>query len=130
MQSPSQRMAQKAHTSEEHPLDALVPLHYLDFSNVISKEGFAHLPPCKPWDHAIELVPNAPLPRGKTFPLSLPEQKELDAFLHENLANGHIQPSKSLVGALVFFVKKKDGSLRLVQDYRSEEHASELQSPA
>ena len=84
---------------------------------MFSKEGFAHLPPHKPWDHAIELIPNAPLPRGKTFPLSLPELKELDAFLNENLANGCIQPSKSLVGTPVFFMKKKDGSLRLVQDY-------------
>ena len=117
-QTPSQRMAQDAHIPEDHPLPALVPSHYLDFSDVFSKEGFAHLPPRKAWDHAINLVPNAPLPKGKTFPLLLPEQKELDAFLHENLANGRIQPSKSPVGAPVFFVKKKDGSLRLVQDYR------------
>ena len=34
-------------------------------------------------------------------------------FLHENLTNGHIQPLKSPV----FFIKKKDRSLRLVQDY-------------
>src|SRR5258705_1427005 len=51
------------------------------------------------------------------FPLSPTEQKELDAFLRENLANGRIRPSKSLIGAPVFFVKKKEGSLRLVQDY-------------
>ncbi len=45
------------------------------------------------------------------------EQRELDAFLRENLANGWIRPSKSPTGAPVFFVKKKDRSLRLVQDY-------------
>ena len=38
--------------------------------------------------------------------------------LHENLQNGRIWPSKSPMGAPVFFVKKKDGSLHLVQDYR------------
>ena len=53
-----------------------------------------------------------------TFPLSPTEQKELDDFLRENLTNGRIHPSKSPMGAPVFFVKKKDGSLRLVQDYR------------
>ena len=110
-------MAQDVHIPEEQPLPALVPSHYLDFSDVFSKEGFAHLPPHKAWDHAIDLVPNAALPKGKTFPLSLPEQKELDTFLHKNLANGWIHPSKSSVGAPVFFVKKKDGLLRLVQDY-------------
>src|SRR5258708_25611842 len=52
------------------------------------------------------------------FPLSLAEQKELDELLRENLANGHICLSKSLIGAPVFFVKKKEGSLCLVQDYQ------------
>ena len=51
------------------------------------------------------------------FPLSPAEQKELDDFLHKNLTNGHICPSKSPMGAPVFFVKKKDRSLCLIQDY-------------
>ena len=76
------------------------------------------LPLRKPWDHAIDLTPGADLPRSCTFPLSPAEQRELDKFLKENLANGRIQLSKSPVSAPVFFVKKKDGSLRLVQDYR------------
>ena len=46
------------------------------------------------------------------------EQKELDEFLQENLRSGRIRPLKSPFGAPVFFIKKKDGSLRLVQDYR------------
>jgi len=45
------------------------------------------------------------------------EQEELDAFLEENLHTGRIQPSKSPITAPVFFIKKKDGSLQLVQDY-------------
>jgi len=47
------------------------------------------------------------------------EQKELDAFLEENLRTGRICPSKSPMAAPVFFIKKKDGSLQLVQDYRA-----------
>src|SRR5260221_862872 len=54
----------------------------------------------------------------RTFPLSPAEQKELDNFLQENLANGCIHPSKSPMGAPVFFVKKKDGLLHLMQDYQ------------
>src|SRR6266404_1138547 len=50
-------------------------------------------------------------------PLSPAEQKELDDFLQENLVNGRIHPSKSPMGAPVFFIKKKDGLLHLVQDY-------------
>jgi len=53
------------------------------------------------------------------YPLSASEQKELDEFLKENLESGRIRPSKSPMAAPVFFVKKKDGKLRLVQDYRA-----------
>ena len=35
-----------------------------------------------------------------------------------NLANGFIWPSKSPAGALIFFVGKQDGSLRLCLDYQ------------
>jgi len=45
------------------------------------------------------------------------EQKELDSFLEENLRTGQIHPSKSPIAALVFFIKKKNSSLQLVQDY-------------
>jgi len=51
--------------------------------------------------------------------LSASEQKELDEFLKENLESGRIRPSKSPMAAPVFFVKKKDGKLRLVQDYHA-----------
>ena len=45
------------------------------------------------------------------------EQKELDTFLEENLHTRRICPSKSPIAAPVFFIKKKDSSLQLVQDY-------------
>jgi hypothetical protein len=38
--------------------------------------------------------------------------------LNDLLSKGYIRPSKSPWGALVLFVKKKDGSLRLCVDYR------------
>ena len=94
-------------------------LHLRDFHSVFSKDSFDELPGTKPWDHAVELTPNATLKSCKVYPLSASEQKELDAFLKENLESGLIQPSKSPMAALVFFVKKKDRKLRLVQDYRT-----------
>ena len=39
------------------------------------------------------------------------EQKELNNFLEENLLSGRICPSKSLMAAPVFFMKKKEGKL-------------------
>src|SRR5258708_30832913 len=60
--------------------------------------------------------PQCQAPQRKDIP-PLPSRAELDEFLRENLANGHICPSKSLIGAPMFFIKKKEGSLHLVQDY-------------
>jgi Reverse transcriptase (RNA-dependent DNA polymerase) len=42
----------------------------------------------------------------------------LDTFLEENLSSGRIRPSQSKIASPFFFIKKKDGKLRLVQDYR------------
>ncbi|KAF8672003.1 hypothetical protein AX14_005627 [Amanita brunnescens Koide BX004] len=53
----------------------------------------------------------------KIYPLNPQEQKELDEFLKEQLETGRIRSSKSPM-ASPFFVKKKDGKLRPVQDYR------------
>lgn len=91
---------------------------YTDFVDVFDKKEFDTLPPRKKWDHAIEIFPDAQLPKSRLYPLSQAEQKELDAFLEENLASGRIRPSKSPTAAPFFFIKKKDGSLRPVQDYR------------
>jgi hypothetical protein len=51
--------------------------------------------------------------------MTLTEQTEMDAFLKEALATGRIRQSKSPLRAPVFFIKKKDGKLRFVQDYRA-----------
>src|SRR5258707_244907 len=115
--TPSQRLAEEAQAQRACLSRSTILEQYKDFADVFSEEAFAHLPPHKAWDHAIDLHHDAKLPRGRIFPLSLAEQKELDEFLRENLANGHIHLSKSLIGAPVFFIKKKEGSLHLVQDY-------------
>ena len=47
-ETPSQRMAQHANAPDNHPLPNPIPLHYLDFSDVFSKEGFSALPHAKP----------------------------------------------------------------------------------
>jgi len=52
------------------------------------------------------------------YPLNIKEQEELDKFLEKHLKLGWIWSSKSLCTAFFFFMKKKDESLWLVQDYR------------
>ena len=86
---------------------------------VFAKEDFDILPEHRQWDHAIELIPGLEPKSSKVYPLSPVEQKELDSFLEENLRTRRIRPSKSPMAAPVFFIKKKDNSLQLVQDYRA-----------
>jgi len=86
---------------------------------MFAKEDFDILPEHCKWDHTIELIPGAEPKSSKVYPLSPLEQAELDAFLEENLCTRRIRPSKSPMTAPMFFIKKKDGSLHLVQDYHA-----------
>jgi len=90
-----------------------------EFESVFVKEDFNILPEHRQWDYAIELVLGSEPKSSKVYSLSPVEQKELDSFLKENLRTGRIRPSKSPIAAPVFFIKKKDGSLQLVQDYQA-----------
>jgi len=114
----SQCLAEGArHNKETHAATAPLPAYVAEFQSVFAKEDFDILLEHHKWDHAIELIPGAEPKSSKVYPLSPLEQAELDAFLEKNLCTGRIRPSKSPIAAPVFFIKKKDGSLWLVQDY-------------
>ena len=72
----------------------------------------------KIWDHAIDVKGGFVPQKGKVYPLSREKREEVKEFVKEQLRKGYIQPSKSPQTALVFFVGKKDGKKRMVQDYR------------
>jgi hypothetical protein len=52
-----------------------------------------------------------------SYHLSPFEREEVKRVVTELLAKGYIEPIKSLYGAPILFVQKKDGSLRAVFDY-------------
>jgi len=56
--------------------------------------------------------------KGKVYPLSREGSEEVREFIREQLRKRYIWPSKSSQMVLVFFVGKKDGKKRMVQDYR------------
>lgn len=116
----SQRIAEEALRDKPvRTLDKMIPPQYRQHATVFSEEESHHLPTHKTWDHAIDLIPNANTNiRTKVYPMSANEQEELQRFLEENLAKGYIRPSKSPLSSPVFFIKKKDGKLCFVQDYR------------
>ncbi len=110
---------EKKTPKEEMEQSGLIPDQYKEFSSVFSKSSFDELPEKRKWDHAIELKDDFKEKFTKVYPLNPHEQKQLDEFIEENLATGRIRPSKSPMASPVFFIKKKDGSLRLIQDYRA-----------
>ena len=65
-------------------------------------------------DHNIEVQADSKPPSRPPYRLSQPELEELQRQLEDLLGHGFIEPCRSPYGAPVFFVKKTDGSLRLV----------------
>ncbi len=116
----SQRLAEGfRQNSTSMTFEERVPPHLPHFHSVFSKDSFDELPEMKPWDHAVELTSNVNPKTCKVYLLSISKQAKLDVFLKENLESGRICPSKSPMATPVFFIKKKDGKLCLVQDYHA-----------
>jgi hypothetical protein len=89
-----------------------VPKEYEWHSKVFSKQESQQLPGHIIWDHAIELLPGAPMTLpGQLLPLTQEEIAEVQKFVQEHLDRGTIWPSWSPYAANFFFVKKKDGKL-------------------
>jgi hypothetical protein len=108
-----------AKNSKLKGFEDIVPTTLHGYADVFSKTAFDSLPKCCKWDHAIELEQEPSPEFQKVYPMTLTEQTEMDGFLEEALATGHIRQSKSPLGAPVFFIKKKDGKLRFIQDYQA-----------
>lgn len=103
--------------------DKIVPQEFHSFTKVFSKEESHWLPPI--WgpdiDHQILLTPDAKpndlQGQVPVYPLTQEERANLQEFIEQHLKSGYIVPSKSPYVTPVFFIKKKDGKPRLVQDY-------------
>ena len=55
--------------------------------------------------------------KRKIYPLSRVKREEVQEFVKDQLKKRYIRPSKSPQTLPVFFVPKKDGKKRMVQDY-------------
>jgi len=87
---------------------------------VFSKNKSERIPIQKLYNHAIDFVEGTMLPKpAKVYLLSLVERNSLDMWIDEKLRKEYIQLSTSPIVALFFFVKKHDGSLQPVMDYRA-----------
>jgi hypothetical protein len=108
-----------AKNSKPKGFEDIVPTSLHAYADIFSETAFDSLPERRKWDHTIELGREPSPGFHKVYPMTLTEQTEMDTFLEEALATGCIRQSKSPLGAPVFFIKKKDGKLRFIQDYRA-----------
>src|SRR5713226_9992034 len=109
----------KNQKKDQKTFEDMVPEHYCHYVAVFDENTSRALPPSRKYDHAIDLKPDAdPTNNCKVYPLNPTEQQALDVFLDDMLMRDYICPSKSPLASPFFFVKKKDGKLHPIQDYR------------
>ncbi len=112
-------LAQKAMDKTPKTFEQMVPEEYHKHAQTFNEKESHQFPPARPWDHAIELLPDAPSSFDcKIYPMTKGEEDSLQEFIQEQLEKGYIRPSKSPYASPFFFIKKKDGKLQPVQDYR------------
>jgi len=71
----------------------------------------------KIWNHVIDMKEGFVLRKGKVYSLLREEREKVCKFIKEQLRKRYIRLLKLPQMALVFFVGKKDGKKRMVQDY-------------
>ncbi|GJR73900.1 putative reverse transcriptase domain-containing protein [Tanacetum coccineum] len=90
-----------------------------DFPEVFP-EDLPGLPPARPVEFQIDLIPGASPVARAPYRLAPSEMKELSKQLQELSDKGFIRPSSSPWRAPVLFVKKKDGLFRMCIDYQQD----------
>ena len=99
---------------------AHVPEWLHKYGNVFSKNKSERIPIQKLYDHVIDFVEGTTFSKpAKVYLFSLAERNSLDMWINEEFRKGYIQPSTSPIAAPFFFVKKHNGSLWPVIDYRA-----------
>ncbi|GJY25620.1 putative reverse transcriptase domain-containing protein [Tanacetum coccineum] len=101
--------------SEEKRLEDVPTVR--DFSEIFP-EDLPGLPPTRQVEFQIDLVLGAAPVARSPYRLAPSELQELSTQLQELSDKGFIRPSSSPWGALVLFVKKKDGSFQMCINYR------------
>ncbi|GJW36819.1 putative reverse transcriptase domain-containing protein [Tanacetum coccineum] len=102
-------------TKANEPTLSNIPI-VRDFEDVFPND-LSGLPPQRQVEFRIFLIPGATPVAKSPNRLAPSEMQELSEQLQELQDKGFIRPSHSPWGALVLFVKKKDGSFRMCVDY-------------
>ena len=97
--------------------EEMVPRQFHKYLKMFEKKESERMLTRKAWDHAIDLREEFMLKKGKIYPLSRIEREKVQEFVKDQLRKGYIRLLKSPQTSPVFFVLKKDGKKRMVQDY-------------
>ena len=97
--------------------EEMVPRQFHKYLKVFEKKESERMPMRKAWDYVIDFREGFVPKKGKIYLLSRVEREEVQEFVKDQLRKGYIRPLKSPQTSLVFFVPKKDGNKRMVQDY-------------
>ena len=90
-----------------------------EFADVFPEGLPPGLPPERSVVHTIDLQDGARPAFRPGYRLTRQETEEAKAQVQHLLQSGVIRPSASPFGSPILFVKKKDGTLRMVIDYRA-----------
>ena len=84
---------------------------------MFEKKDSERMPTRKACDHVIDLREGFILKKEKIYLLPRVEREKVQEFVKDQLRKGYIRLLKLPQMSLVFFVPKKDGKKRMVQDY-------------
>ena len=119
-------MAASAHTSQQWAIEAnrckqdvpTLPAQYQQHARLFLETAAKCFPPFWPKDLVVQLKPGTPdTINCKVYPLAHNELQAVDEFTSKNEELGRIRKVNSPWGSPFFFIRKKDGSFRPVQDY-------------
>src|SRR5260221_5247978 len=95
-----------------------IPSEFQKYHKVFSDEEAQQLPRHQPWDHKIDLLPRTQIHKTSIYRLTPPEKIALQDYVTTGLKQGTLRRSEAPSACSFFFIDKKDGKLRPVQDYR------------
>lgn len=107
----------KAPITREDVLKQLPPEFRHHVEHFLTKNSES-LPPHRPWDHKIEIMPGKQAPYFKNRPFSPAELRCVKKWIDEMLDKGFIRESTSPAAAPLLLAAKPGGGVRICHDYR------------
>ncbi len=95
-----------------------LPKEYHDLARAFLPSEAETLPPHRPYDHKIELLPGQTPPYSRARAMSPKELLAVRKYIDDHLAKGFIRASSSSAAAPILLARKPGGGIRICVDYR------------